>query len=202
MKLKCLDIGNFNRLRVGTEYEVTSQDDMNYILEADGSFIVSKSDMSGGNTSRFMVVSEYAQHIAKIKEALAQIEEMQDKHVDEQLMNVITKLGIHIPTLVEELETMWDLRNIFQGKDWSTNEIGGFADWMHNHNLSGCQIKELADSAVEWESIMCNDASDVEDAWEFYKQFERAERDWLNENDVSNIKETVENIVSLAKDLC
>ena len=205
MKYKCLKSKGRADLTVGKVYEVTHADsDGDHVIVADdgGNFYIKPGDLDNiWATWEFIDKATYTQRIARIKEELAQIEQLQDTHVDDQLMLQITKLDIPVPTLVEELETMWDLRNIFQGKGWSTNQIKGFADWLDDSQYGGCEVREYMEAVCDWRNLMNNDPSDVEDAWEFYNQFEREERDWLNENDVSHIKETVEEIVSLAKAL-
>ena len=205
MKYKCLKSKGRGDLTVDKVYEVIRIDgDGDHVIMVDdgGNFYIKPGDLDTiWATWEFIDEATYTQRIARIKAELAEIEQLQDTHVDDQLMMQITKLNIHVPTLVEELGTMWDLRNIFQGKGWSTNQIKGFADWLDDSQYGGCEVREYMEAVCDWRNLMNNDPSDVEDAWEFYNQFEREERDWLNENDVSHIKETVEEIVSLAKAL-
>ena len=206
MKYKCLKSKGRGDLTVGKVYEVTHSDsDGDHVIKVDdgGNFYIKPGKLDNIWATWEFIGDEvtYTQRIANIKAELAQIEQLQDAHVDDQLMVQITKLNIHVPTLVEELETMWALRNIFTKYAWSTEDIASFAKWVGNHKLSGCNIREIADAAEDWEDIMSNDMDDVENAIELWDSLDRDQRDFIGENDLEEIMGMVEAYKQI-RDIC
>ena len=205
MKYKCLKSKGRGDLTTGKVYEVlrTDGDGDHVIMSDDGcNFYIKPGHLDNiWATWEFIDEATHTQRIARIKAELAEIEQLQDAHVDDQLMNAISKLNIHVPTLVEELETIWALRNIFIKHAWSTREIEGFAEWVGDHSMSGCNIMELVDSAKGWEDIMQNDMDDVENAIELWDNLDCDQRDFINENDLEEIRGMVDAYKQI-RDIC